>query len=185
MIYAYVLENMSLIYEIDNKPLFKLIRECNLSDKEIYIDTIGNATREELHKLCDVVSTGDTVIIRSIIDLADTPATIINLLKHFGAAGVDVVSIKEAYYDYKINFDMISDVLMMPLELAEKKRKLGIDKAKAQGKMGRKSNLEIKNRVYKLKQADFSMKEILEICKISRSTYYRILKEKNMRKNCI
>ncbi|WP_312093756.1 recombinase family protein, partial [Aminipila sp.] len=161
------------------KGLFKLIRECNLSDNEIYFDKINSTDREELQKLCAVVGAGDIVIVRSIIDLADTPIEIISLLKHFGDAGVDVVAIKEDYYSYKENFNIISDVLLMSIELSEKKRKLGIEKARALGKMGRKSNLEIKNRVYKLKQADFSINEILQICKISRSTYYRILKENN------
>lgn len=41
--------------------------------------------------------------------------------------------------------------------------------------MGRKANLEIKNKVLKLKNAGFSISEIIDMCGISRSTYYRIL----------
>lgn len=185
MIYAYFLENICQIYEVDNKGLFKLIRECNLSDNEIYFDKINSTDRAELQKLCAVVGAGDTVIVRSIIDLADTPIEITSLLKHFGDAGVDVVAIKEDYYSYKENFNIISDMLLMPIELSEKKRKLGIEKAKAEGRMGRKANMYVKDKVYRLKKANFPTNEILEMCKISRSTYFRILKEKNWRNNCI
>ncbi len=170
---------MSLIYEIDNKPLFKLIRDCSLSEGSIYIDKIG-LDRKDLIKLCDTVAAGDTVILRSIVDLADTADEIISILKLFGDIGVEIVSIKEDYYSYKENFNIISDMLILPSELAEKKRKLGIDKARAMGRMGRKSNLMVKDTVCKLKSANFPVNEILDICKISRSTYYRILKEKNI-----
>lgn len=181
MIYAYFLENKSLIYQVNNRALFKLIRDCDLSEDEIYIDAMGNNDRNELRQLCGVAVAGDTVIVRSIVDLADTPSNLLEILKYLGNIGIEVVSIKEDYYNYRENFNVITDILLIPSELAEKKRKLGIDRAKAQGKMGRKADLTVKHRVCKLKQADFSISEILQICKISRSTYYRILKENNMR----
>lgn len=180
MIYAYVLANQSLIYEINNQPLFKLIRDCNLSEDSIYIDKMG-IDRKALNKLCGIAVADDTIILRSIIDIGDTPSDIIALLKYFGDSGVEIVSIKEDYYSYKDNFNIVLDMINMSGELAEKKRKLGIDKAKEDGRMGRKANLLVKDRVYKLKSANFTVAEILEICKISRSTYYRILREENLR----
>ena len=64
----------------------------------------------------------------------------------------------------------------MSAELTEKKRRLGIDKAKLEGRMGRKSNKEIKERVLRLKVADFPRDEIMKLCGISYSTYYRMIK---------
>lgn len=181
MIYAYFLENESLIYQVNNQPLFKLIRECDLSEDKIYIDAMYNTDRNELHQLCGIAVAGDTIMVRSIADLADTSSEIINLLKHFGDTDVEIVSLKEDYYSYKENFNIVLDMLLIPIELSEKKRKLGIEKAKAEGRMGRKANIYVKDKVYRLKKANFPDNEIMEMCKISRSTYYRILKEKNMR----
>lgn len=175
MLYAYVLENKSRIYEVDNKPLFKLIRDCDLPEENVFIDDMGSIDRIELHSLKNKTASGDTVMVRSLLDVADTPSLLIDTLKHFGYIDVDVVSVKEPYYDYKQNFNIIEDVLVISLELAEKKRKMGIDKARIDGKMGRKANLKIKNKVLKLKNAGFSISEIIDMCDISRSTYYRIL----------
>jgi len=175
VLYAYVLENKSRIYEVDNKPLFKLIRDCNLHEDDIFIDDIGSLDRIELKLVKNKAVSGDTVMVRSLLDIADTPSFLIDILKYFGDIGVDVVSVKEAYYDYKQNFNIIEDSLRISLELSEKKRKMGIEKARIDGKMGRKANLEIKNKVLKLKNARFSISEIIDMCDISRSTYYRIL----------
>lgn len=180
MLYAYVLENKSRIYQVDNKPLFKLIRDCNLHEDDIFIDDMGSLDRIELKLVKNKAVSGDTVMVRSLLDLADTPSLLIDILKYFGDIGVDVVSVKEPYYDYKQNFNSIEDSLRISLELAEKKRKMGIERAKFNGKMGRKANLEIKSKVLKLKKADLSISEIIAMCDISRSTYYRIINsEKN------
>ena len=176
MIYAYVLENTSLIYEINNRPIFKLIRDCDLQDEQVFIDSMGNKDRVELAALQSVVSEGDTLVIRSIVDIADTPIDIVSVLAFFGERGVEVVSTEEPEYDYNKNYALVVDMVGMCAELAEKKRRLGIERAKSEGRMGRKSNQEIKQRVLKLKAADFPRDEILKICNISYSTYYRIIK---------
>lgn len=43
MLYAYLLENTKRIYEINNRPLFELIRDCHLKDERIFIDSMGAA----------------------------------------------------------------------------------------------------------------------------------------------
>lgn len=175
MIYAYVLENIIRIYEVNNRPIFELIRDCALKDEQIFIDKMGE-DRVALAELQSVVSKGDTVMIRSIVDLADTPSDIVTALMFFGERGVDVVSAKEPEYDYTKNYVLVVGIVDMCSELAEKKRRLGIERAKSEGRMGRKSNEEIKQRALKLKAADFPRDEILKICGISYSTYYRIIK---------
>lgn len=128
MLYAYVLENKSRIYEVNNKPLFKLIRDCDLPEENVFIDDMGSIDRSELHSLKNKTVSGDTVMVRSLLDIADTPSLLIDILKHFGDIGVDVVSINEPYYDYNQNFNIIEAVLVISLELAEKKRKMGLKK---------------------------------------------------------
>lgn len=178
LLYAYILENKSLLYEVNNQPLFKLIRECDLSEDKFYIDDMGDVARPELISLLNTVAAEDTVIVRSLIDLGDTPAEVVSILKRFGEYGVHVVSIKEDYYEYAKDFHILEDALSIFDTLAEKKRKLGIERAKADGRMGRKPNKEAKNRARRLKTAGFSVNEIIDLCGISRSTYYRSLKDK-------
>ena len=79
MLYAYLLENTKRIYEINNRPLFELIRDCHLKDERIFIDSMG-ADRTEFKEMQSIISGGDTLMVRSIMDIADTPIDIVNLV---------------------------------------------------------------------------------------------------------
>ncbi len=176
MLYAYALENKLRLYEVNNQPLFKIIRDSDLPENNIYIDDMGDSNRSELKDLKDIVIADDIVIIRSILDLGDTPEDIIDLLRFFGDSGVDIASVSEPYYEYDKNFSIVSDAFGICADLAEKKRRLGIEKATVEGRMGRKIDANTVDRVRRLKAADFTVQEIIKLCGISRSTYYRIIK---------
>ena len=81
MLYAYLLENRMKTYSIDNQPIFQMIRECGLDEEAVFIDAIGNVERNELKHLISIVESGDTVIFRSLVDIADTADEIVSLLK--------------------------------------------------------------------------------------------------------
>ena len=176
MVYAYILENIMKVCEVDNKPIFKFIKECELPETSIYIDKMGDVTRPELKKLQNIVADGDTVLVRSLLDLADKPDDLISLLNCFGVKNIEVVSIVEPYYKYGDSFLYIKNAFTLYADFSEKKRRLGIERAKAEGRMGRKSDKDIVDKVKRLKKAGFSIQEIVSLCGISRSTYYRMIK---------
>ncbi len=180
MLYAYLLENRMKAYSIDNQPIFKMIRECSLEEDAVFIDAVGDGVRNDLNRLISNVKNGDTVIFRSLVDVADTADEIVSLLKMFAEKGVDVVSVVEFTFDLKKNASALFDGFRICSELAEKKRRLGIERAKADGRMGRKVNLEVVDRVQRLRASGFSLSEILKMCNISRSTYYRIIKNEKI-----
>ena len=175
MLFAYVIENVSRIYEINNQPIFQLVRDCHLKEDRIFIDRMG-ADRVEFRELQATVEKGDAVMIRSIVDLADTAYDIVQALEWFGERGIEIVSAEEQEYDYVKNHNLVVDIVCMCCELTEKKRRLGIEKAKAEGRMGRKCNRDKREKVLKLKSAGFVRDEILKMCEISYSTYYRYIK---------
>lgn len=176
MLYAYVLENKCKLYEVDNSPLFKLIQECKLPESNVYIDDMGNDCRPEFELLKSVAVSGDTVMVRSLLDIADAPDDLINLLKFFGDNSIELASTSEPYYEYGKHFNIIADTVSLCADFTEKKRRLGIERATAEGRMGRKVNADTIDKVKRLKTADFSVQEITKLCGISRSTYYRIIK---------
>ena len=176
MVYAYILENVLKAYEVDNQPIFKLIRECDLPEASLFIDKMGDITRPELQKLQSIVADGDTVLVRSLLDLADKPSDLISLLNCFGGRNVEVVSIVEPYYKYGNSFLYLKNAFSLYADFSEKKRRLGIERAKAEGRMGRKCNEDTVSKVKRLKNAGFSIQEIISLCGISRSTYYRMIK---------
>ena len=71
MVYAYILENVLRAYKVDNQPIFKLIRECDLPETSIFMDKMGDSLRPELQELQSIVADGDTVLVRSLLDLAE------------------------------------------------------------------------------------------------------------------
>jgi DNA invertase Pin-like site-specific DNA recombinase len=137
---------------------------------------MGDVTRPELQKLQNIVAEGDTVLVRSLLDLADKPDDLISLLNCFGDTHIEVVSIVEPYYKYGDSFLYLKNALILYADFSEKKRRLGIERAKAEGRMGRKCDEDTVSKVKRLKNAGFSTREIVSLCRISRSTYYRMIK---------
>lgn len=180
MLYAYLLENRMKTYSINNQPIFQMIRECGLEEDAVFIDAIGDGERNELKHLISIVESGDTVIVRSLLDIADTTEETVSLIKMFAEKNVDIVSVVEYTFDLKKNASVLFDGFRIYSELAEKKRRLGIERATADGRMGRKVNLEVVDRVQRLRASGFSLSEILKMCNISRSTYYRIIKNEKI-----
>lgn len=179
-LWAYFTENKSSTYIIDNSPLFCLIRDAALPEDSVFVDDIRDAERPELKKLFGAVTAGDTLMVRSLADLADTPVALISALQGFEDRGVEVVAIAEPWYTYKDNFEQIDCTIGIVTEQAEKKRRLGIERAKDAGRMGRKPNSSKQEQIQKLRSAGLTVKEITKLCGISRSTYYRHKGVKNI-----
>lgn len=180
-LWAYALVNNNNIYIIDNQPLFLLIKECGLCEDNVYIDEVGGI-RTELRKLFGVIEKGDTVMVRSLVDLADTGKDLVNVLNELQSKGVGVVSVAQRWYDGKQNLNQVEDVINIITEFSEKKRKLGMEKARKKGRMGRRpmkhrAAIEEQVKLLHLQQAD--VESTTEMFGISRSTYYRMVKSKD------
>lgn len=172
-LWAYFTENKSAIHRVDNSPLFRLIRDAGLVEANIFIDDIRDSTRPELVKLFGVMAPGDTIMVRSLSDLSDTPDDLVRTLQALEDKGVEVASVTEPWFDYKSNFNIVCSLVSIAAEQAEKKRRLGMERAKAQGRMGRKPDQGKLGQVQKLRQAGLTVREITNLCGISRSTFYR------------
>ena len=171
-LWAYFLENRSSIYEVNNTPLFELIRDCALSEDSIFVDDMGGG-REGLNELFEAVQSGDVVMIRSLIDLADTGIDLIKVLHHYLDLGVEVVSVEECWYEHKGGLEKVECMVGIMDGLVEKKRRLGMEKAKAAGRMGRKIDKAKGEQMRKMRTAGLTVREITELCGVSRSTFYR------------
>ena len=176
MKFAYMLENTNNTYKIDNQPLMAEIVRNDIPEEKIYIDVVGDGKRPELNLMLDDIRGGDTLYIRSIVDLSDATGTILYILGSLGEMGVVVSSICEPQYEYG-NLVALGYGVKIVRELSEKKRKLGILQAASAGKMGRKVDENTREMVVKLKNSGFTVEEITDLCDISRSTYYRYVKK--------
>ena len=175
MNFAYMLENNNQTYKIDNQPLMAEIVRNDIPEEKIYIDAVGDGNRPEFNLLLNDIRDGDILYIRSIGDLSDATGTILYILGSLGEMGVVVRSVCEPQYNYD-NLIVFGYGVKVVKELSEKKRKLGILQATSAGKMGRKIDEDTKDMVVRLKMSGFKVEEIINLCDISRSTYYRYVK---------
>ena len=175
MKFAYMLENTNNTYKIDNHPLMAEIVRNEIDEEKIYIDAVGDGKKPEFNLLLNDIQGGDILYIRSIGDLSDTISSILYILSSLGEMGVVVRSVCEPQYEY-CNLIVLGYGVKIVRELSEKKRKLGILQAATAGKMGRKVDEDIKEMVIRLKKSGFTVEEITDLCDISRSTYYRYVK---------
>lgn len=175
-VFAYFLNNNNNIYKVKNQPLFLCIKEYMIQEDDIYEDDMGKE-RKELEKLFRSVETGDTVMVRSLVDLADTGKELLNALHAFQDKGVDVVSLSQEWYDGAHNLGLVEDVVNIITEFSEKKRRLGMEKARKQGRIGRKpmknrDDIEAQVKFWRMFQ---DAETTMEMFGISRSTYYRMI----------
>ena len=84
---------------------------------------------------------------------------------------------EEPWYDYEKSFPMVESVIYTLAGLAEKKRRLGMERAKEAGRLGRKTDMKKMEQVKRLSRAGLSAKEVCDLVGVSRSTYYRCKKK--------
>lgn len=174
-LWAYFTTNIGNIYKVDNRPLFQLIRDSGLEEDSIFTDDATDGYGE-LERLLEVVGRGDTVMVRSLVDLADDGAGLVERLRVFRDKGVEVVSISEEWYEGAV--EQVERVVNVERAMTEKKRRLGMERAREDGRMGRKANVNNREQMEKLRNAGMTVEEICSLCRISRSTYYRGMSKK-------
>lgn len=175
-LWAYFTTNTKKLFQVNNSTIFSLIQDGHLDDEHIYTDDIDGG-RKELDELLEAVKQGDIIMIRSLMDLADGSAELVNILQLFGSKGVEIVSVEEPWYDFAGAFDKVVGTVKILSALTEKKRRLGMERAKMAGRMGRKATKGRQEQLQRLRSAGMSVREITELCGISRSAYYRKMKK--------
>jgi len=178
--YGYMLENTRTDVNVDNSQLIKLLQECQVTDDRVYIDAIDDSIeRAELRQLIkEAVKDGDTVIVRSIGDLSNNLPDLLKTLEYLYTTGVELVSIEEANYSYKIYYLALKDFDEINRQWKSVKRARGIEKARMEGRFGRKKDVQkLEDAVKMYKSGVFKIEDIRRIVNISNSSLYRAIKE--------
>ena len=95
MFIAYVLENTDGVEYRNNKPLFEVINEFKVKDDQIYID--NNYNKPELKRMVQVIKPEDTLLIRSVEDMADTMNDLLIILKKLSGKKITLYSCSEPF----------------------------------------------------------------------------------------
>lgn len=175
MDYAYFIENTNDNY-IDNTELFNKIRELYIDENEVYSDV--EDSKEELEKLLEVIDCGDRLVVRSVVDLSGTAKGLLNLLSDLQDRGVILESLSESYISRENYYLTFKDFIDITEHYTEKKRQRGYQQAKERGIVGRPAKTtEIEQAIRLYKTKVFTIAEIEQMTKISKTTLYRYLKD--------
>ena len=153
---------------------------CNEILTEKMTGTIAN--RPQLNRLKDKLRPDDTVIVESFSRLGRSTKDLIDLVNYFEEHNVKLISLKE-------NFDMVTPQgrLMMTVfqafsqferDLIVERTKEGLKSARARGRKGGRppvNQRDIERAIKLYKSEEYSVKEIVEMTGISKSTLYRYL----------
>ncbi|PQQ65447.1 helix-turn-helix domain-containing protein [Acetivibrio saccincola] len=176
MIYAYFIENTSSEFK-DNSGLFRFIQEQEIPEDNLYIDTADN--KDELDALLEKIEAGDTIVLRTVTDLAEKRNELLQLLKDLQDFGVLIHSITEPFLNGLDYFNKLQGAIVISKYYAEKKRRLAFEEARRQGVVGRpkipEKQIETALKLYSSKL--FTTEEIAKLSGVSSSTLYRALKE--------
>ena len=153
---------------------------------EVYIDRMSgkNTNRPELQKMMEYVRRGDTVIVESISRFARNTRDLLELVEQLTAKGVEFVSKKEAIDTTtptgKFMLTVFGAVAELEREYILQRQREGIAIAKEQGKYkGRKPRAlpELERVMERWQQKQITASEAMRSLKISKSTFYRLVKK--------
>lgn len=178
MIYAYMQENTMRGINVDNTSLIKLLNESQIEERQIYIDGIDSKERPDLRELIKrVIKSKDILIVRSIGDFSDNFKDLLKTLTYVEDNEVELVSLEEPDYSYKTYYQSLNDFIRIDSSWKEVKRIKGIERARLEGRIGRKKDkVKIQDAIKLYKSKRFKIEDIKRITGISTSTLYRELK---------
>lgn len=154
---------------------------------EIYMEKISGAKddRKELTRLMDKLRKGDTICVVRLDRLGRRMAKLIELINGFKEQEVNFVSLENNIDTTTpigmVLFSMCAAFSEMERELIRERVKAGIDAAHKKGRKGGRPIALTTTKLATLKSLkkndNFSVKQICELVGITRSVYYRALKQ--------
>jgi DNA invertase Pin-like site-specific DNA recombinase len=168
----------------------KAFNELNIDIEKIFEEKISGRTKErkELQRMMDFVRDGDTVYIYDFSRISRSLKDLLSIIDKLEKKNVKLVSIKE-----NLNTNTSSGMFMVSIlgavneyqiNLQKEKQKDGIEEAKKQGKYKGRKKITLPNNwnenFEKWKKREITSKEFMENCNLKRTTFYKLLKEKDL-----
>lgn len=162
-----------------------------LGVERVFIDRQSgkDTSRPELKKMMDFVREGDVVIVESISRFARCTRDLLELVEQLTAKKVEFISKKEALDtstpSSRFVLTIFGAVAQLEREYLLQRQKEGIAIAKQEGKYkGRKplERPELDAVVSLWQEGEITAVEAMRRLKISKTTFYRIIRERNMQR---
>ena len=154
--------------------------------ERIYCDKMSGTVKDrpELTRMLDMLREGDTVVVAELSRLSRSLRDLRDTVDRLHELKVDLRSLKEPWADTtspqgKLMFTIFGGISEFERDLIAQRTKEGIAAARARGRMGgrpRKSEEEIRM-AKTLYAAGYTLEEIYQKTRVSKSTLYAYLKK--------
>lgn len=176
MIWAYGIENDTEVLSRNNKPLFMAISKMNVSENNRYFDIDSSDKRTELKRLIVDIQNGDSLVVRSLEDLADSYEDLLTVLEELTEKRIVLTTLKETYISEYGYYDIVKGVQELSRYFYQHKRMTAYRKAVDEGKVGRPSSGNAEKCVALYLNGAITKEEVLSMADISEPTFYRYLR---------
>ena len=175
MLLSYVLENTNKEEIRDNTPLFQLIHEMEIDENYIFIDSEGQ-NRNELEEMLSYIEKQDIIVIRSVLDLADTLEELKEILRQFTEKQISLCSCIEPYLSGEDFFETFNSFITIYKVFIDRKKKSGYQKAVAEGRVGRPVKAkDLEKAISLYEEGRLDINQVVALTGVSKSTIYRYL----------
>lgn len=171
----------------DNQKLDRQLdklKEYGIHKANIYKEHITGTKKDRpmLNKLLENVGEGDAIVVTELTRLGRSTKDLINIAETLQEKKVELISLKEEINTTtatgKLIFGMIAVLAQFERDLISERTKEGLESSRARGRVGgrpvaNKSDVE---RALMLYDMNVNIKDICEMCKMSKPTLYKYIK---------
>lgn len=142
--------------------------------------------RPEFEKCLEYLREGDTLVVWKLDRLGRTTKKLLELIDDLKERNINLqittLGVDTSTAAGRLFFTMMAGLAEMERELIRERTNAGLKAARARGRLGgrKKIDADILNRAYMMYEAKMTVEDITKTLKISRSTFYKYLKENNI-----
>lgn len=164
------------------------LKQYGIDQRNIYQEKITGTKKDrlELQRMISELQQGDTVIVAELTRLSRSTKDLFEIVEQIEKKGANIKSLKESWLDTttahgKLLFTIFAGLTQFERDLISERTKEGLRETKLKGtKLGRPKRNSNKSKIKLVKQLrdeGKSMKEIMTLSGMSRTTVYRYLNE--------
>ena len=178
MKYAYFIDTQVDEERTKNQKLLLLIKDIGLTDDQIFADE-DPENKVEFEQLLDVLQAGDTLMVRSVMDLDwDINFLCSDIFPYLSELGVELFSCNEPYLCGEDYAETLKNIIQMVKAFCRSRSRSAYKKAVEEKRVGRPSKTDNVEQAMKLyKSGSYTVSQIETLTGISKSTLYKYLKE--------
>ena len=142
--------------------------------------------RPEFEKCLDYLREGDTLVVWKLDRLGRTTKKLLELIDDLKDRGINLqiitLGVDTSTAAGRLFFTMMAGLAEMERELIRERTNVGLKAARARGKMGGRKPIDeqIMNRAMIMYEAKMTVDDITKTLNISRSTFYKYLKQTSL-----